>query len=386
MINQERIKNLLLELVQIDSVSREEHDVAQRIKQLCEEMGAEVFIDDAGEKVGGNTGNVIARFPGTIPEAEAIMMSAHMDTVVPGRGVKPIVEGDIIRTDGSTVLGGDDKSGVSVIIETIRCLQEQNIPHAPIDAVFSICEEVGLLGAKHLDLSKVRARFGLVFDSDDPGFLFTRGPSANHFEFRIHGLESHAGVAPEDGISAIRIAAEAISQMKLFRIDEETTANIGVIRGGEATNIITNLVTLKGEARSLDDEKLEAQTAHIIKCLEDAAAKHEVTVDGVTTKARVESEVSREYHAMDVSDDSRVVKLVKEAASRMGLKVETMASGGGCDANIFNKRGIECANLGTGMRAIHTVKEWLDVKDMYASAEITLEIMRLNGEAALKRS
>ncbi|HEX8351428.1 MAG TPA: M20/M25/M40 family metallo-hydrolase [Pyrinomonadaceae bacterium] len=384
MINQERIKNLLLELVQIDSVSREERDVAQRIKRLCEEMGAEVFIDDAGEKVGGNTGNVIARFPGTIPDAEPIMMSAHMDTVVPGKGVRPVVEGDIIRTDGTTVLGGDDKSGVSVIIETVRCLQEQSIPHAPVDAVFSICEEVGLLGAKHLDLSKVRARYGLVFDSDDPGFLFTKGPSANHFEFRVHGLESHAGVAPEYGISAIRIAAEAVSAMKLFRIDDETTANIGVIRGGEATNIITNLVTLRGEARSHDDAKLEAQTAHMIKCLEDAAAKYEVTVDGVTTKARVEADVTREYHAMDVSDDSRVVRLVKQAATRMGLKVETMASGGGCDANIFNKRGIECANLGTGMRAIHTVKEWLDVKDMYASAEMTLEIMRLNGEASLK--
>ena len=384
MINEERIKNLLLELVQIDSISREERDVAERIKAYCEELGAEVFIDDAGEKVGGNTGNVIARFPGTISQAEPIMMSAHMDTVVPGRGVKPIVEGDIIRTDGSTVLGGDDKSGCSVIIETIRCLQEQSIPHAPIDAVFSICEEVGLLGAKHLDMSKMRAKYGIVFDSDDPGFLFTKGPSADHFEIKIYGLESHAGVAPEQGISAIRIAAEAISAMKLFRIDEETTANIGVIQGGEATNIITNLVTLRGEARSLDDAKLDAQTAHIIKCCEEAAARYEVTVDGVTTKARVESHVTREYHAMDVSDDSRVVRLVKEAAARMGLKVETLASGGGCDANIFNKRGIECANLGTGMRAIHTVKEWLDVKDMYASANMTLEIMRLNGEAALK--
>jgi tripeptide aminopeptidase len=382
MINQERIKNLLLELVRIDSVSREERDVAERIRAICEEMGAEVEIDGAGEKVGGNTGNVIARFPGTLPQAEAIMMSAHMDTVVPGRGVKPKVEGDIIRTDGSTVLGGDDKSGCAVIIETIRCLREQSIPHAPIDAVFSICEEVGLLGAKHLDLSKVRAKYGLVFDSDDPGFLFTKGPSANHFEFKIYGLESHAGVAPEQGISAIKIAAEAIAAMKLGRIDSETTANIGVIRGGEATNIITNLVTLKGEARSLDEEKLNAQTEHMIKCLEDAASKYEVTVDGVTTKARVESEVTREYFAMDVSDDSRVVKLVKQAASRMGLNVETMASGGGCDANIFNKRGIECANIGTGMRAIHTVKEWLDVKDMYASAEMTLEIMRLNGEMA----
>jgi tripeptide aminopeptidase len=385
MINQERIKNLLLELVQIDSVSREERGVAERIRALCEEMGAEVEIDDAGEKVGGNTGNVIARFPGTIAGAEAIMMSAHMDTVVPGRGVKPVVEGDIIRTDGSTVLGGDDKSGCAVIIETIRCLQEQRIPHAPIDAVFSICEEVGLLGAKHLDMSKVRAKYGIVFDSDDPGFLFTKGPSANHFEFKIHGLESHAGVAPEQGISAIKIAAEGIAAMKLGRIDEETTANIGVIQGGEATNIITNLVTLKGEARSLDDAKLEEQTRHMVKCLEDAAAKYEVTVDGVTTKGKVESDVSREYYAMDVSDDSRVVRLVKQAGARMGLKVETMSSGGGCDANIFNKRGIECANLGTGMRAIHTVKEWLDVKDMYASAEMTLEIMRLNGEQSVNK-
>ena len=383
MINQERIKHLLLELVQIDSTSRKERKVAERVKRICEELGAEVETDDAGAAVGGDTGNVIARFPGTIPGADPIMMSAHMDTVVPGEGVKPVVEGDIIRTDGSTVLGGDDKSGISVIIETIRCLQEQKIPHAPIDAVFSICEEVGLLGAKHLDLSKVRAKYGIVFDSDDPGFLFTKGPSANHFEFTIHGLESHAGVAPEFGISAIEIAAEAIAAMKLGRIDEETTANIGVIRGGEATNIVTNLVTLRGEARSRSEEKLEAHTRHIIQCLEDAAARREVTVDGVTTRARVESHVTREYHAMDVADDSRVVQLVQQAAARMGLEVKTLASGGGCDANIFNRRGIECANLGTGMRAIHTVKEWLDVKDMCAAAEMTLEIMKLNGEQAL---
>lgn len=386
MINQERIKNLLLELVQIDSHSRKERDVAQRIKKYCEEMGAQVEIDDAGEKVGGNTGNVIARFPGTIPSAPPIMMSAHMDTVVPGEGVKPIVEGDIIRTDGTTVLGGDDKSGCAVIIEVIRCLQEQNIPHTPIEAIFSICEEVGLLGAKNVDVSKLKCKYGIVFDSDDPGFLFTKGPSANHMEYRIHGLESHAGVAPEEGISAIRIAAEAISAMTLGRIDEETTANIGQIEGGMATNIIPNLVVLKGEARSHSEAKLEAQTQHMTKCFEDAAAKYEVTVAGKTTKASVEAHVVREYSSMDVPDASHVVQLVLQAAQRMGLDVKTMASGGGCDANVFNRKGIECANLGTGMRAIHTVKEWLDVKDMYASAEMTLEIMKLNGELAMKSS
>jgi len=384
MINQERIKNLLLELVQIDSHSRKERDVAERIKKYCEAMGAEVEIDDAGEKVGGNSGNVIARFPGTIPGADTIMMSAHMDTVVPGEGVKPIVEGDIIRTDGTTVLGGDDKSGCAVIIETIRCLQEQNVPHTPIEAVFSICEEVGLLGAKNVDVSKLKSKFGIVFDSDDPGFLFTKGPSANHMEYRIHGLESHAGVAPEDGISAIKIAAEAITVMKLGRIDAETTANIGEIHGGMATNIIPNLVVLKGEARSHSEEKLTAQTEHMEKCFQDAAAKYEVTVEGKTTKASVEAHVQREYSSMDVSDSSHVVQLVLKAAARMGLDVKTMASGGGCDANIFNRRGIECANLGTGMRAIHTVKEWLDVKDMYAAAEMTVEILKLNGEMATK--
>ncbi|HVF27583.1 MAG TPA: M20/M25/M40 family metallo-hydrolase [Pyrinomonadaceae bacterium] len=385
MINQERIKNLLLELVQIDSHSLKERDVAERIKKYCEDIGAEVEIDDAGEKVNGNSGNVVARFKGTIPGAEAIMMSAHMDTVVPGEGVKPVVEGDIIRTDGTTILGGDDKSGCAVIIETIRCLKEQNIPHTDIEAVFSICEEVGLLGAKNLDVSKLRAKYGIVFDSDDPGFLFTKGPSADHMEFKIFGLESHAGVAPEEGISAIRIAAEGIAAMKLGRIDEETTANIGVIEGGRATNITTNLVTLRGEARSLDDRKLEAQTRHMIECLEEAAAKYEVTVAGVTTIGRVEAHVTREYDAMDVPDESKVVQLVFAAAARLGLKVQTLASGGGCDANVFNRRGIECANFGTGMRAIHTVKEWLDVKDMYASAEMALEVMKLNGEMAMSK-
>jgi tripeptide aminopeptidase len=271
-----------------------------------------------------------------------------------------------------------------VIIEVIRCLQEQNIPHAPIEAVFSICEEVGLLGAKNVDVSRLKCKYGIVFDSDDPGFLFTKGPSANHMEYRIHGLESHAGVAPEEGISAIKIAAEGLAAMKLGRIDPETTANIGQIEGGMATNIIPNLVVLKGEARSHSEEKLEAQTAHMTKCFEDAAAKYQVTVAGKTTKASVEAHVEREYSSMDVSDSSHVVQLVIKAAQRMGLDVKTMASGGGCDANVFNRKGIECANLGTGMRAIHTVNEWLDVKDMYASAEMTLEIMKLNGELAAK--
>jgi tripeptide aminopeptidase len=304
-----------------------------------------------------------------------------MDTVGPGEGVKPIVEGDIIRTDGTTVLGGDDKSGIAIIIELMRCLKEQGIPHPDIEAVFTICEEVGLLGSKNVDVSRLRARYGLVLDSDDPGFLFTRGPATNHIEVVIRGLEAHAGIAPEEGISAIQVASEAISQMKLGRIDHETTANIGLIGGGIAFNVVPNEVWLKCEARSIDIDKLTAQTEHMVQCFKDAVAKHSVAINGKTTEARAEIQVERQYERLYLSDEEPIVNLVKQAASNLGLQCQTMPIGGGCDANIFSSRGITVANLGTGMRAIHTVNEWVDVKDLYKGAEIMLEILRLAGQA-----
>ncbi len=377
-INRERLRQYLLDLVQIDSHSREEGQVAARIRADLEALGIEVTVDDAGVAVGGDTGNVIAKIKGTVPGAPAIFLAAHMDTVVPGKGVKPVFDGDIIRTDGTTVLGGDDKSGCAIIVECLRTLKEQNLPHSDIDAVFTICEEVGLLGAKHLDMDGLRSTYGLVLDSDDVGYLFTRAPSADHMEYTIHGLEAHAGVCPENGISAIQVAAEAISAMKLGRIDFETTANIGVIEGGAATNIVPNRVVLKAEARSHDSSKLDAQAEHMRRALHEAAARHTVVVDGNAVTASVEEHITREYHAMNVADDSTIVQLVMQAASNLNQEVQTLATGGGCDANVFNKRGLEVANLGTGMQAIHTVKEWLDVNDMYRSADVVLEILRLN--------
>jgi tripeptide aminopeptidase len=379
-INRERLRQYLLDLVQIDSHSREEGAVAARIRADLEALGIHVEVDDAGEKVGGDTGNVIARVKGTVEGAPPIFLAAHMDTVVPGKGVKPVIDGDVIRTDGTTVLGGDDKSGCAIIVECVRTLKEQNIPHSDIDAVFTICEEIGLLGAKHLDLADIRSTYGLVLDSDDIGYLFTKAPSADHMEFVVHGLEAHAGVCPENGISAIKIAAEAITAMRLGRVDEETTANIGVIEGGAATNIIPNRVVLRGEARSHDDAKLDAQTEHMRACLREAASRYSVVVDGELVRARVDEHVTREYESMNVPDESKIVQLVMRAASNLNQQVKTLATGGGCDANVFNRRGLEVANLGTGMQAIHTVKEWLDVKDLYRSADVVLEILKLNAQ------
>ncbi|HET9881077.1 MAG TPA: M20/M25/M40 family metallo-hydrolase [Candidatus Binatia bacterium] len=378
MIKPERLKNLLIELIKIDSLSRKEYDVAMRLKREMEDLGAQVSIDDAGERVGGNVGNLIAHFPGTAPEAMPILLSAHMDTVVPGEGIVPILDGDILRTDGRTVLGGDDKSGVAIICEVLRVVKENRFPCSDVDVVFTICEEAGLIGAKCLDVNRLRARTGLVLDSDSVGFLFTKAPAANRMEFRVHGLEAHAGVCPEKGVNAIKVAADGVARMSLGRIDYETTANIGVIEGGMAVNIVPNSVILKGEARSHSQEKLERQTEHMLRCLQDAAARHTLKVGEGQFTATVDAKIERDYDRMDVSDGAPIVQLVRAAAKNLRVDVKTLATGGGCDANVLNQKGLEVANLSTGMREIHTVKEWLDLKDLNLSAQMVLEVVRLN--------
>jgi tripeptide aminopeptidase len=378
LINPERLKNLLIELIKIDSLSRKEYDVAMRLKREMEDLGAQVSIDDAGERVGGNVGNLIAHFTGTAPKAMPILLSAHMDTVVPGEGIVPILDGDILRTDGRTVLGGDDKSGVAIICEVLRVVKENRFPCSDVDVVFTICEEAGLIGAKCLDVNRLRARTGLVLDSDSVGFLFTKAPAANRMEFRVHGLEAHAGVCPEKGVNAIKVAADGVARMSLGRIDHETTANIGVIEGGMAVNIVPNSVILKGEARSHSEEKLERQTEHMLRCLQDAAARHTLEVGGAQFTATVDAKIERDYDRMDVSDGAPIVQLVRAAANNLRVDIKTLATGGGCDANVLNQKGLEVANLSTGMREIHTVKEWLDLKDLNLSAQMVLEVVRLN--------
>ncbi len=381
MINETRLRDLLLELCSIDSESRHEQEVALKLKAEMEAIGASVEIDGAGEAVGGNTGNLICRLPATRAQAAPIFLAAHMDTVVPGVGVSPVLDGNILRSNGKTVLGGDDKSGCAIIVEICKVMTEQKLPHGGIEAVFTICEEVGLLGAKHLDVSRLLSGYGLVLDSDDIGFLFTQAPASDKMEWTIHGLEAHAAMAPEKGISAIKIAGEGLALMRLGKIDHETVANIGSIEGGGPTNIVPNRVVLKAEARSLSLEKLEAQTRHMDECFREAAAKYQVDVDGQRRTARVETSIHREYEQMNVAHDSLIVKLVLQAAANLHHQVEAMPMMGGCDANVLNRKGLTCANLGTGMRAIHTVNEWLDLRDLNKSAAIVLEIVRLNGQS-----
>lgn len=382
-VSRERLTALFLDLVRIDSLSRQEHLIAARLSRELAALGAEVWTDDAGTKVGGTTGNVLARLRGTAAVAPLILC-AHMDTVIPGTGVQPIVDDDVIRSDGRTVLGGDDKSGCAIICEALRVLYDEGIPHGDVEVAFTICEEVGLLGAKHLDTSRLAARAGLVLDSDAPGHLFTRAPAANRLIFTVHGLAAHAGMAPERGINAIQVAAEGVAAMQLGRIDAETTANIGIVSGGDAVNVIPERVRLEGEARSHDAAKLAAQCRNMRAALESAAARHAVTVGGELRCARVESVVEPSYEAMNVPDAAPIVQLVLQAAAALGHGVESASMGGGCDANILNGRGFQVANLGTGMREIHTVREWLRVSDMVRTAAVIVEMLRRHAAGAAR--
>jgi peptidase T-like protein len=382
MINRQRLTEEFLELVSIPSLSRQEGKVARRLESILKDMGASVEVDDAGERVGGDTGNILARFPGNTPGADPFLLSGHMDTVGPATHVRTVVEGDLVHTDHTSVLGGDDKAGLVAILEAVRVLRERRLPHGDLEVVITICEETGLIGAKHFDCSRLRARRGLVLDVDGVNELVTRAPAANRLSFTVHGLEAHAGICPERGISAVQVASEAIAGMRLGRVDTETTANLGVMNGGLATNIVPSQVVVRGETRSLSETKLQAQTDHMRARFLEAAARHMVMLEGREYRARVDAKVERQYERLHIADEAVIVKLVSDAARTLGRVCPTRATGGGSDANVFITRGIEVANLACGMRDIHTVNEWVDVKDLVATAELVMETVKANAARA----
>jgi tripeptide aminopeptidase len=367
MVNEKRLIESFMELVRIDSISREERNLADFLIEKLEDLGLEVIVDQAGEKVKSNSGNIIARLRGNIKKATPIMFSAHMDTVVPGKNIKPVCDGEKIISDGKTILGADDKAAIAALFEVLHIIKKNNIPCGDIEIVFSICEEIGLKGAKNLDISSLNAQMGFVLDAGGQvGKIITTAPSQNSLEITIYGKSAHAGSNPEEGINAIQVAGFALSRMKLGRIDEETTANIGIISGGKATNIIPDEVTLKGEVRSRKEEKLEKYTERLKTIIEDTAQEF---------KAKAEVKINREYSCYNLSSDDQVVKTSMKAVKNMGLSPELCPSGGGSDANIFNKKGFPSVVLAIGMEKVHTVDEYILVKNLKNTAQCVLSII-----------
>lgn len=376
MVNKKRLAETFKALASIDSVSREEGRISREIRKMLEPLNPEVFIDDAGRKTGGDTGNLIIKLAGT-KNVPPLMINAHMDTVEPGRGVKPRYAGGIFQSDGTTVLGADDKSAVAIIIETVRALSENRTEHGPLELVFTICEEIGLQGAKNLDFSLISAKYGYALDTADTGAIITRAPSANHFEVVVHGKSAHAGAEPEKGINAIVLASRAIAGLELGRIDEETTANIGVIQCDGATNIVAEKVLIRGEVRSHDPRKLEAVSHRIVEAFEQQAANWPQPDDD-TGVPRVSVKMENEFPQTHIPEEHAVVRMAKTAAARLGRELVSRRTGGGADANIFFGKGIITGVIGTGMREIHTVREWISIDDMARTVELLQEIIGLH--------
>ena len=367
MVNRERMVEEFLQLVSIDSLSKKERQMADTLVQKLKAIGYEVIEDNAGEKIGGNTGNLICTVKGT-KNVPAVMLAAHMDTVEPGVGKKPNIDGDYIKSDGTTVLGGDDASGVECILEALRVMKEKNLEHGDIQVVFTIAEEGGLFGAKNLDYSHIYARYGFVLDSDGTiGAIAVKAPSQNKIFVTVNGKASHAGMAPEKGISAIQIAAAAISRMKLGRIDFETTANIGIINGGRETNVICERVDIKAEARSRDKLKLEKQTAHMRECFEQAASEFGGSVD-----FKAESE----YPSYNIPKNAPIIGILQKAAASADIELLLEETGGGSDTNIYNSKGIEAVDISVGMDKVHSVEERILIDDMVKAAEFLLAIIQ----------
>lgn len=366
-MNTERLVNEFIEMVQITSLSQKEKTFADYLSKKLNSMGIEAYIDNAGERCDSNTGNIIAKLKGNTA-APSILLGAHMDTVTPGENIKPQIRDGYIYSDGTTILGADDKAGIAAILEAVRYIKENNLKHGDIELVFFIYEEGGLFGSKNLDYSKINSKMGFVLDSGGSvGNVIVQGPAQMRIEATFNGRTAHAGVAPEQGINAIQVAARAIDKMKLLRIDHETTANVGIIQGGTSTNIVCDSVYTRFEARSLDNNKLKLQTDHMVDCINTACMEYGTTCDIKTTL---------NYSAFSIDGESEIAKLVTKAIEGIGQKAELKSSGGGSDANILNGNGITTLNLAIGMNNVHTTSENIAIDSLVKSAELVAAIIQ----------
>ncbi|MFD2672818.1 M20/M25/M40 family metallo-hydrolase [Marinicrinis sediminis] len=374
MINQERMIQQFIDLVRVDSETRHEREICDLLTRLFTDLGLEVAEDDTTAATGHGAGNLIVTWAASegLEQADPIYFTCHMDTVVPGAGIKPQVDEDgYIRSDGTTILGSDDKAGITAMIEAIEVIQAENLPHGPVQFIITVGEESGLIGAKAMDASLLKAKYGYAIDSNGKvGEIAVAAPAQSKILVKITGKSAHAGVNPEDGISAIQVASKAISRMRLGRIDEETTANIGSFEGGKETNIVCEEVYLKAEARSLKDDKLEAQVEHMRKAFVETAEELGAVAD-------FNHEII--YPAFLFDEQSEVVQLAAKALEQIGRPMKLVHSGGGSDANIFNGMGVPTVNLAVGYEYIHTKKEQMPIEELVKTAELVVAII---GQAA----
>ena len=362
----EQILTLFTRLAAISSPPGEERVVADEVGAWLRDRGLAVDEDDAGPRIGSSAGNLYCRLE-PVADGEPLFFCAHLDTVPPEGPIEPVVEDGFVRNAAGTILGADNKAAVAAMLGGVERVLEEGRPHAGIELVLTPMEEVGLRGAGAFDCGRLHARTGFVYDQAAPiGDVILGAPSAHVLEARFHGRAAHAGMMPEEGRSAIAAAARAVADLRLGRLDEETTANVGLIAGGTAANIVPEWCTLTAEARSHD----EARLADLVQEMVDAFA-----FGAAAAECEVETQVRRSYGAYRFRRDDPAVRLAAEALGRCGIEPRYGLSGGAADANVFNERGLACVNLANGMVDIHTPDERIAVEDLDRMTDVTLALV-----------
>lgn len=355
------------ELAALPSPPGRERDVANRVLDYLRELGVSVEEDDAGARVGSTMGNLHARIEPTDGAGTPLFFCAHLDTVPPTDAIEPVVEDGVVRNARSTILGADNKAAVAVMLEGVRRLVAEGRPHAGVELLFTPKEEVGLEGAKAFDDGRLAARLGYVFDHEGPiGEIVLGAPSSTAIDAVFTGRAAHAGMQPEDGRSAIFAASRAIADLRLGRLDAETTANVGEIHGGTARNIVPDRCAVVAEARSHDDRKLADAVQEMLDSFAFAASLAE---------CEVETQLQEKYRSYRFRADEPALALAAEALRRTGFEPRTVLGGGGADANVFNARGIPCVNLANGMTRIHSFEEHIAVDDLERMVDVTLALV-----------
>lgn len=358
---------LFCELARIPSPSGKERAVVDYALAFLRALGLDPREDGAGAAIGSDAGNIVCRLPGAEPGGVPIFFCSHLDTVPPQGAIEPVVTDGVVRNGAGTILGADNKAAVAAMLEATRRIVSEKRPHAGIELVLTIQEEVGLGGAKELDLTGIEAKLGYVYDQAGPiGEIVLGAPHHRELHARFLGHAAHSGIAPEEGRSAIVACARAIADFRLGRIDEETTANVGVIRGGTARNIIPALCEIEAEIRSHDERK---QLDLIEEMLET------ITFAAQASDCEAETRVVEIYHGYRFKPDDLAVAVARRALEQCGVEPRLGLSGGGSDANVFNVSGLACVNLSNGMSHVHSPEEEIAAADLESMVDVTLALV-----------
>lgn len=355
LIDGKRLINTFLEMININSPSYHEGPMGDYLEAKLRSLGFRVIRQKYDESF-----NILASKKGSRKDGRPLILSGHMDTIEPTTGIRYTIRNGVIRSVGSTVLGADDKSAIAQIIEAVTIIREKRVPHGDIEIVLTSAEEKGLFGAKNLDFSRIRGRHALVLDSGGPvGRIVVAAPSHITYEIHVTGRPAHAGIEPEKGVNAIRVAAEIIAAVPDGRIDAETTANIGIINGGTATNVVPKEVILHGEVRSHDAANLKRVKSDMFRLARGIAGKR---------NAGVRITEHKEYHSFRIGGGDPFLGFMKDIFLTCGIRPELVITGGGSDANVFNKHGIRALNISTGMQKVHSHEENIAVEDLVKGA------------------